>query len=208
MVKHGEDFVVYDAKKRRGHHPIGTRRRSSSSRKAKAARVCCRSTFLRQLIQLLRLEPADAGAELPRVLARQARPTRKAALGSCAVDAFGAPTAFHPADVQPDRGADPPEHGDVPPGPLDVPAFRRRLRRADAPDARAPGLAHEAGCQTGRRKSPRARSRASDLDDMKRQLEELQRRVEGTGAKRSESRASTAKGLGERNGCDCTTPRS
>ena len=72
MVKTGEDFVVHDAKTGEDiTRSVLTQ--IIFEQESKAARTCCRS-LLAPADPFLRRQHADAGAELPRILDRQAGP--------------------------------------------------------------------------------------------------------------------------------------
>ena len=179
MVKHGDDFIVYDAKS--GEDITrSVLAQIIFEQEGKGGQSLLPITFLRQLIQfygssMQMLVPSYLELSLDKLV------DEKSAFSEQFGHAFGGSNAFtRPMFNQMEEQTR-----------KNMAMFRQALSMftpfpapspSGEPDAGAPGLAPESAAAPPPQEPASPQSR-SDFDDMKRQLEELQRRVEGLAPK-------------------------
>ena len=160
MVKAGEDFVVYDAKTSEDI-TRSVLAQIIFEQENKEGQNLLPDQFPAPADPLLRRQHADDGAALPRSVDRLADP------GAGEVPRPDRADLRH-RRVRRDRGAGAAEHGDVRAHVRDVRAVRAPGRERQ-PKAPSTGQASRAG--------------GDDIDELKRQMEEMQKRLDRMGDK-------------------------
>ena len=160
MVREGEDFSVYDAQDRRGHHPFGPdadhlRAGEQGGPEPPAGHVPAPAH------PLLRRQHAGARAELPRIVDRQSHREQEK-LREQMAKAFG-PSAFEAMEEQVRANMELFTEAMRMFSPFAAPASERPRRRRDGKESPPTG--------------------DSDLDHLKQQMAEMQKKLEALSRK-------------------------